>query len=73
MSIRILFITCLVLRLSLVLSAQDRTVVTTYEKSGLIKGYHIGIVQPIVKIKNGIVESVFEYDRYTIGFPVGIR
>jgi hypothetical protein len=72
MSIGILYITCLGLCLPFILNAQDSTATITYGKSGLIKGYHVGVVQPIVNIRNGVVESVFEYDRYTIGFPIGI-
>lgn len=37
-----------------------------------VKGYHIGIVQPIISINNGEVTQLLSYDNYSIGFPIGI-
>jgi hypothetical protein len=45
---------------------------TMNEHSGKVKGYHIGVVQPIVSFNKGEATNIFAYDKYAIGFPTGI-
>jgi hypothetical protein len=37
-----------------------------------VKGYHIGIVQPLISIQKGEVTNLLDYDVYSVGFPIGI-
>lgn len=37
-----------------------------------LKGYHVGVVQPIISINKGETTNLFTYDNYAIGFPTGI-
>lgn len=39
---------------------------------GSIKGYHIGVVQPILAIHNNQTTYLSDYEFYSIGFPFGI-
>lgn len=58
---------------SIQVNAQDSIMVSTMnEHSCKVKGYHIGVVQPIVSFNKGEATNIFAYDKYAIGFPTGI-
>ncbi|MFZ1704548.1 MAG: hypothetical protein WAT79_09370 [Saprospiraceae bacterium] len=38
----------------------------------IVLGYHIGVVQPIATVKGGQWSHVFDYDVYSLGFPIGL-
>lgn len=41
-------------------------------KAQMVKGFHIGVVQPLFAIHKNTMDFVNEYDFYSIGFPFGI-
>lgn len=41
-------------------------------QSNLVKGIHIGVVQPFVAFHKKRITSISDYDFYMVGFPVGI-
>ncbi|MDZ4708816.1 MAG: hypothetical protein SH818_10500 [Saprospiraceae bacterium] len=41
-------------------------------RAEIIKGYHIGVVQPLLSIHQGKIQYVNQVDFYSIGFPLGI-
>lgn len=53
------------------LQAQDSINLPEFPKNP-VKGYHIGIVQPLISIQEGEVTNLLDYDVYSVGFPIGI-
>ncbi|MCC6817190.1 MAG: hypothetical protein IT267_12315 [Saprospiraceae bacterium] len=62
----VLFVT-----LSAKIIAQEDSMVKM-EKESLIRGFHIGYVQPLKSIKNAEEQWLFTYERFSMGFPIGI-
>lgn len=53
------------------ISAQDTMAMKMFD-GNYVKGYHLGVVQPIISINKGETTNLLDYDVYAIGFPVGI-
>ena len=70
MSSRVLFLFCLTVLLGVPAYAQPFKKDTVIRPA--IKGYHIGVVQPIFAIHQNKARYLTEYDFYSIGFPFGL-
>ena len=70
MSQRIFLLFCLIPLLRIPSSAQ--LVKKDSLKLPAIKGYHFGVVQPLLAIQQKNMRYLTEYDFYSIGFPFGL-
>lgn len=50
----------------------DTSKIDSAVKTPVIRGYHIGVVQPLMKIQNNEAIYLTRNSFYTIGFPMGI-
>ncbi|HNR07528.1 MAG TPA: hypothetical protein PKM27_09455 [Saprospiraceae bacterium] len=70
MSLRILLFSFLIPLTGVPASAQPVKKDTLNQPT--IKGYHIGVVQPLLAIHQNKTSYMTEYDFYSIGFPFGL-
>lgn len=70
MSSRVFFLFCLTFILNIPASA--RSVYKDTVNHPAIKGYHIGVVQPVFAFHQNKTRYLTEYDFYSIGFPFGL-
>ncbi len=70
----ILSMTLIWIMVATMVQAQDNVMIISDSETSkpLIKGYHLGVVQPIVSFNKGTTTNLFAYDKYAIGFPIGI-